>query len=340
MLVRARAVDSLKRSIVRPVPPLDVAQGALHVRTDSTLATKVRGAVNHVARLIDQRGGTVIATRASAFVPTITRDSTRSIVGMLPTVSITADTARRSSTFGQRSVRASASGAEFADALAAIVEQFAMQGVDSALAAWVMLGRAPLRAMTEAEAADAYIELATTESIVLKRCRARDVTACLDALGIDSTTGSRLDRWYGHEDYRSLLRAAVPGRDDSVAVAAWLRCRHDRIERDCDVAAHALPNDRVPLPLSASMRFAFLREVLDAGGPGSFDRLVGSPGSIKSRLAAAAGESLDSTVVRWLDRIERGRPERMRMPMSLVVASLGWSGLILGLVVMRRSSCA
>jgi hypothetical protein len=87
------------------------------------------------------------------------------------------------------------------------------------------------------------------------------------------------------------------------------------------------------------MRFAFLREVLDAGGPASFDRLVTSGGSLKDRLAAAAGEPLGATVLRWLDHVEASKPNRMTVPASLVAASLGWS-FILALAVIRRNPWA
>ena len=338
LLVRTRSVDSIRRTLVRQLPPVDIREGPIHVRTDSTLAPRVRSAVSSVVEMVDQRGGSLVASRSSAHVATITRDSTRSIVGMLPVIAINADTTSRWSMIDRRHVRASASGAAIANELAAIVEQRAMQGVDSALAAWVMVGRAPLRPASAAEEADAYVEYATTESAVLRRCRARDPFACLDALGVDSIAGSRPDRWYAAEDYRSLVRASAPLRDDSVAVAAWIRCRRNGDEASCGIAARALPNGRVPLPLSASVRFTFLREVLDAGGKGAFDRLVGSPGTVRDRLTAAAGEPLDRTALRWLDRLESSRPRRMEIPATLLAASLGWSALILGLALIRRNS--
>ena len=215
-----------------------------------------------------------------------------------------------------------------------------MQGVDSALAAWVMLGRAPLRPATAAENSDAYIELATTESIALRRCRARDVSACLDALGIDSMPGTRLSRWYAPEDYRSIARVAAPPGRDSIAVAAWIRCRREGDEMACRSTVNALANERVPLPFSAAARFTFLRDVLDAGGAGAFERLVASSGTERERLAAAANEPLDRTVNRWLDRVERSRPDRMRTSGTLIVASLGWTAAILGLALVRRTSWA
>ena len=340
MSVRTRSVDSIRRTLVTPIPPVDIREGPIHVRTDASLAPRVRSAVRAVVEMVDRRGGTLVASRASAHVAVVRRDSTRSIVGMLPVIAIDADTAARWSMIAQREIRSPASAAAIANGLASIVEQRALQGVDSALAAWIMVGRAPVRPARDAEAADAYVEYATTESAVVRRCRTRDIAACLDALGVDSSAGSRLDRWYTAEDYRALVRTAAPARDDSAAVAAWIKCRRNDEDTACAIAARALSNGRVPLPLSASLRFGFLREVLDAGGAGAFDRLVASSGTVRDRLTAAAGEPLERTVLRWLDRLESSRPRRMPIPATLLAASLGWSGLILGMALIRRTSWA
>jgi hypothetical protein len=94
------------------------------------------------------------------------------------------------------------------------------------------------------------------------------------------------------------------------------------------------------MPLPASVRQAFLREVLDAGGAGAYDRLLAGTGTLRSRLTVAAGEPLDATVARWLQRVERSRPERMRPPAGLILASLGWSAAFVALALIRRTSWA
>ena len=88
LLVRTRSVDSIRRTLVRQLPPVDIREGPIHVRTDSTLAPRVRSAVSSVVEMVDQRGGSLVSSRSSAHVATITRDSTRSIVGMLPTANL------------------------------------------------------------------------------------------------------------------------------------------------------------------------------------------------------------------------------------------------------------
>jgi hypothetical protein len=269
----------------------------------------------------------------------VTPDSVQSVFWTRRIVTLLADTARRW-TVGRAQTAADPTPGQIADGFTTLVEQIAMEGADSALSAWVMVGRAPLRDATPTEAADEYIQMVTAQAAVVRRCRSLDVASCLDALGIDSLPGSRLDRWYAAEDYRSALRVAAPPREDSAAVDAWIRCRDHGDQASCRTAAVALPNDRVPMPLPASVRQAFLREVFDAGGAGAYDRLLAGTGTLRSRLTIAAGEPLDATIARWLERVERSRPERMRPPAGLILASLGWSAAFVALALIRRTSWA
>ena len=337
LIAWSRVVDSVRRSVVRRVPAVDVRGGALHVRTVAELESRVQVAVDSVAALIERAGGPTLAARVALHVPMIVRDSSWSVFGMMPTITMAPDTTHRWSV-ARRSSPGSAASEQIASGLAGIVEEFALQGVDSALSAWVMVGRIPLRPATVEEASDAYVEVMTAPSAALRRCRAGDTAACLDVLGIDSLPGSRLVRWYSPEDYRSMLRAVAPPREDSAGVAAWIRCRENRDDAACRVAAAAIPDERVPVPLSASARLMFIREALALGGPQAYQRLVASGGTVAERLTRAAAAPLDSTVRRWNVRLDRSRPERMRVPVSLAVASLGWTGALIGLTLLRRGS--
>ena len=332
---RARVVDSLRRALASAVPNVDVTRGPLRVRTLPELQPRVRHALDSVAALIDRRGGLAIASRVARRVPAIGRDSARAVVGYSHLITIAADTVRRWSGAGRRRVRYDADLRELTAALAELVEEIAVEGVDSTLSAWLMVGRVPV-APSAREAGDTYTEFATTESAALRRCRGGDDASCLDVLGIDSAGQSRLARWYGPGDYRALLGGVAPPNTDSAAVVSWLRCREDRDHDACRAAAHALPNDRVPFPLSATARFMFLREVLDAGGAGAYDRLLASSGTLSVRFAAASGEPLERTVRRWVTRVEGARPDRMRISPALALASLGWAGAFLAITFTRR----
>ena len=78
---RSRSVDSVRRALVRPVPPITVRRGALEVRTVAALESRVRTAVDSVASLIDRRGGPALSARVTGHVPMILPDSTREVFG-------------------------------------------------------------------------------------------------------------------------------------------------------------------------------------------------------------------------------------------------------------------
>lgn len=335
---RTAVIDSMRRSLVRVLPPVEVRHGPFYLRTTRRLEQRVRAAVVAASAQVDARGSKAIASRIASRAPVVAPDSARAMFGMVPIIAISSDTSRRWSPIGRSRVPSTASVAELSDALVSLAEQLAVQGADSSLAAWIMVGRIPIRAATADEWGDAYVELATTESAALRRCRAGDVASCLDALGVDSVPGPRIDRWYAPSDYRAVLRHAAPPGTDSVAVATWIRCRRLSDQPACATVAKALPEDRVPSPLSGAARLMFLREVLDAGGPGAYDRLLGTSGPMRSRLATASNEPLDATVARWLAHLERARPDRMRLSPGLVLASLGWCGALIGLTLIRRAS--
>ena len=333
---RSRVVDSMRKAIVRSAPPVAIRRGALDVRTVASLEARVAEAVDTVAALIGREGGPPLAARVSAHVPVIRPDSARAVFGMLRVVTLVPDTTPRSAPRARRLIMASASSRQLADELTGLVEQFAAQDMDSSLAAWLMVGRIPLRPVNGEELGDVYTELATTPSAAIRRCRSGENAACFDVLGLDSLPGSRLLRWYSPEDYRALLRTVAPPREDSAGVAAWVRCRERHDDSACITVATALPNDRIPLPLPGTARAILVREALDAGGPGAYGRLVGASGSVRARLEHAAGQSADRIVARWRRRIEDARPDRMSVRPGLIVASLGWTGALLGLTLLRR----
>lgn len=336
---RKHAVDSIRRSLARTPPSVEVRRGVLSVRTTHELETRVATALDATIALVDHRGGTALPHRLGAHTPMVVPDSARAMLGVVPLVVLTPDTSRRwSNRAAGITLPRTASSRQLAYWLTRYAEQFAAEGIDSAVTAWVMTNRIPLHRPTSAELADAYLELATTESVAVERCRGGDVLACLDALGIDSLPGSRLARWYVPAEYRSVVMRTAPPRDDSVVVAAWLRCREAYDADACGVAAAALPNASVPLPLSPAVRSLLLSEVLEAGGAGSYDPLLSRAATLRARLEAAAGEPLDHTVQRWLSRIEASRPRRARLGPGLALASLGWSVGLLGIAFGRRPS--
>src|SRR5688572_30423659 len=69
VIVRGRSVDSIRRSLVRPVPPIVLRRGALEVRTMAAMEPRVREAVDSVSGLIERRGGPALAPRVATHTP-------------------------------------------------------------------------------------------------------------------------------------------------------------------------------------------------------------------------------------------------------------------------------
>ena len=337
--VRKNTVDSIRRSIVRAVPAVPVRNGALSVLTTTDLEPRVRAAVAIASKLVDDAGSSRLPGLVSPHTPVIVRDSTPVAMGFVPVISVAPDSARTWYAAMRLSASVAASPPQIAERLAYFVEQFALQGADSSLAAWAMMGRLPLRPTSAESARDVYVELATNESVVARRCRSGATAACLDAFGLDSSAGSRLDRWYAPEDYRTLLRRVAPPSDDSSAVAAWLKCQDDHDQDACVRAVHSLPDGSVPFPFSGNARLMLLRQAFEIGGAGAYDRLVASNASVRARVEAAAGRPMDVVVNRWLARVEEARPNPMKLRAGPTIASLGWCSLFLAVGITRRRSC-
>src|SRR5688572_5977889 len=153
---RARIVDSLRDALVRPALNVEVARGPLRVRTLPELEARVRVAADSVATLIGRRGGSAIPARVAARVPAIGRDSSPAILGYSHVVTIAPDTTRRWSSIAKRRIPHRANADELEAALARLVEEIAVHGIDSTLAAWMMVGRVPLAPPSTREASDVY----------------------------------------------------------------------------------------------------------------------------------------------------------------------------------------
>src|SRR5688572_25436700 len=96
VIMRGRSVDSIRRSLVRPVPPIVLRRGALEVRTMASVEPGVREAVDSVSGLIERRGGPALAARVAPHTPMVVPDSTRAMFGMLRVLALVSDTGRRS----------------------------------------------------------------------------------------------------------------------------------------------------------------------------------------------------------------------------------------------------
>ena len=84
---RKKAVDSVRRSLVRAVPQVAVTSGALTVRTTPDLEPRVRAAVALASKVLDGAGSLTLPARVASRVPVVIRDSTPVALGFVPVIS-------------------------------------------------------------------------------------------------------------------------------------------------------------------------------------------------------------------------------------------------------------
>ncbi len=340
---RDAAVRAARLEMRRQHTWVEVKEGAFIVRSDPRLADRVRAAAREASALVDRRGGAPLRRRLATRTPEFGADSGRT------RSAFTSQAWRARTWFRQDSAQVNSPTITVANGTPATVEDFritlvdlaervALDGADSALVAWLTVPRLPLRDAAAERWSQAYVELVTTASSSVRACRAGLVAGCLTSLGITSAPAARLDAWYDAADYRDVLARVAVRRTDSAAVASAERCRASGDVAACSRAAHAIPPDRVPYPLSSLNRQLFVEEVLRAGGSGAYERMIEAHGPIVDRLAAAANAPLDTVVSRWMARLDAARPSEMAVTPGTVAFTLAWCGVFMGIAIVRRGS--
>jgi hypothetical protein len=156
-------------------------------------------------------------------------------------------------------------------------------------------------------------------------------------------------------EYGSLMMASAPA-----AIRRWLRAgllldlgddsRRERamyslvtgvgkaqracVQGDAAGCAHALGIRRSGDPDAGGEYYPLVRAdlllaALEQGGERAWTRLVAAGGSVEQGLAAAAGMSADSMLLRWRDELLALQPDRGPLDLSAAGLILGWSALIL-----------
>src|SRR5262249_6778464 len=169
---------------------------------------------------------------------------------------------------------------------------------DPALTDWLGGVLRPDRSLDPAR--PVFIQLVTAPSEAVRRCFLGDKTRCADVLQVTDSAGLLL-RWYVTPAEREAL---VLGSfkfyfAQGATVPALQRCRHHEDDA-CTALLQSLPPGALPRPLDQTARMLLVREALRAGGRDAYRRLVANPNApLGTRLASAAGMSLDSLVTRW-----------------------------------------
>jgi len=179
----------------------------------------------------------------------------------------------------------------------------------------------------------AYVELVTSPRSKARSCYVGDLVACRAALRLTGREDP-VRAWYDAADRRDIVRRfGRLGGDVG-------RCQRDGPDEACEAALRLIPPEQLPGALSRAAQLSLLQIVLDAGGPGAYDRLRASATanrSIEERLALTArAENGDSLLSAWRATVLAARPHTVEISAPSAWAAVLW-GVVLGFLALRST---
>ncbi len=197
--------------------------------------------------------------------------------------------------------------------------------------AW-MRGNVPTGPVSPADLSEIAAELSRTPARADRSCALGDVESCASAFGLRVGTDT-LDAWYDSTTWPQL--AALAGGDfRGIEAVDRQRCMN---QVDLPACRRFLTPERLVLPIGVGGRQYLVQLALESGGASAFQRLTaGRTAPMEARLAAAAGISTDTLLLRWSVAIRAAKPRGPMYPPSELWLALGWSMLLL--VAVTRST--
>lgn len=190
------------------------------------------------------------------------------------------------------------------------------------------LGRSTgLRGLSRLPEGWVYRLLMLSPTVVVGECLAGDSSACWGAMGIGSAE-PEWKAWVRPSEYAEIVsRIAIDVVPERLR-GARDRCITSGNDLTCESFFAELPPQLfepfVRVPLGEEVIADLARFALEAGGKGSFERLLPGPGrDLQSRLGSAALMGTDDLVLAWVDDVvgrgvDRGRDSRRRRSSALL----------------------
>ena len=227
-----------------------------------------------------------------------------------------------------------ARASEVARQVVAAVETDLASRLDEGSQRW-MSGRIPLETSLRTDWRRTYVRLVTTPSKAVRECYFGSISACEDALGFRRDSNA-VFRWYDANEQRALVDRMEWSLQRIADPAEVTRCTVGAAPDVCTRLVRLLPLDDVQAPLTNEARRTLTSLALEMGGPGALGRLIAGPGPVERRLAAAAGQSIDSVVTAWHTAVIDSAP-----PAPIVHRKYAWAAflwVVAFVVVATRSS--
>lgn len=173
----------------------------------------------------------------------------------------------------------------------------------------------------------AYLDIAVTPSRLAPSCISGNAMDCWSLLGLD-VEGNATELWYTPDQ-----RRAVVGKWRRWGNTREIQARVDRCIWESDLAACdevlAENTERRIDPLEDGARNLMVALALEAGGPGSWARLLEDPDMTPAEaLRYASGLETEELAQRWIDVISAARPEVHAGLGSLQFFTALWIGVL------------
>lgn len=307
--MRARATANLPHDSARVVNII--------VRADSGYIAMATDAAARLAPRVERAYG--------AFSETLLRHQfvLKARVGPTGNVSLTSAVADSLGDISQRS-GVLITTAALEGSWAQKVEQVITESQDAAVRQWLS-SAIPIDPMDRAAWRQARIELLLAPSTAARACVADDLARCVQVLELTHVDEPAFIYLTPSERRQLVLaNARIIRRSDA---AAFDRCSRDQSQSVCDDLARLIPSDAVPRPVPGVVRQSFLRFALARGGTGAFDRFATTPGDIRGRITAAAGQPIDTLVAAWRATLLDARTNSTAIDGTTAASSLFWIGL-------------
>jgi len=195
---------------------------------------------------------------------------------------------------------------------------------DATLRNWLGGGSVRPSLGPERERASVFVQLVTAPSQATRDCFLGDTGSCRDALDIGDSPDVVL-RWYRSPEQRRAVVTRSLGRylDRGPQQQPLQSCAAGS-DSSCIELLQSIPRSAVQ-PLAGGARETLVNLALRLGGREAYHRLIASPDApVSTRLAAAAGMSIDSLAARWRSEILGSRPTPVSLPPRGPWIALGW----------------
>jgi hypothetical protein len=164
------------------------------------------------------------------------------------------------------------------------------------------------------------LNLVSGDPSIGRNCYSGDMDACHHVLGLKESADPIRDHFNAADRRRVVAR-------DLKYIHVADRLEANRCVNDGDDAACLIALRRRAMqyePGNTGHNESLVRLAMSMGGPGGYQRFLGTRGTPAQRLAAAAGVPVENVVMEWQRRIVETRLPSQDMSSGIAVSSLLW----------------